>query len=369
MQLWVIGVVPLVFIVGFNVHVAGLLRSADARASPATRHRVRVRRRAGSRRSSSRARSSRWTSEAMPTSSSSGVSLTVLLYRFGAAGMVFLVDRHRCPTRSRSAPTRVASRLGLRGLKRQRALANERARGRRSSRSCAGSACASAASSSDEQRAELDRADLRSPATTWAHRRGVPRAHDHRALVGGASAASSSAISLDIGPVLGLIVGLVLGAVAPVHAASAARRRSASRTSAAASRTSSTSWRSRWAPASTSPAPCVRSSRSRRTRDDPLVEEFTLILADANLGRTRKEALLEFADRAPAESVIGVRQRARAGRGARQPGRRRAPSRPARRVRAARSAPRRSPRRPASRWPGRSCSSSSASWASSLAPR
>jgi tight adherence protein C len=38
--------------------------------------------------------------------------------------------------------------------------------------------------------------------------------------------------------------------------------------------------------------------------DDPLVEEFTLILQTLNLGRTRKEALLEFARRAPVEAAI-----------------------------------------------------------------
>ena len=37
--------------------------------------------------------------------------------------------------------------------------------------------------------------------------------------------------------------------------------------------------------------------------DDPLVEEFTLIRQTLNLGRTRKDALLEFAKRAPVEVV------------------------------------------------------------------
>lgn len=37
--------------------------------------------------------------------------------------------------------------------------------------------------------------------------------------------------------------------------------------------------------------------------DDPLVEEFTLVLQTMNLGRTRKEAVLEFARRAPIETV------------------------------------------------------------------
>jgi tight adherence protein C len=38
--------------------------------------------------------------------------------------------------------------------------------------------------------------------------------------------------------------------------------------------------------------------------DDPLVEEFTLILQSLQLGRTRRQALEEFAARAPTDSVI-----------------------------------------------------------------
>jgi tight adherence protein C len=37
--------------------------------------------------------------------------------------------------------------------------------------------------------------------------------------------------------------------------------------------------------------------------EDPIVEEFTLILQTLNLGRTRKDALAMFAERAPAASV------------------------------------------------------------------
>jgi len=37
--------------------------------------------------------------------------------------------------------------------------------------------------------------------------------------------------------------------------------------------------------------------------DDPLVEEFTLIMQSLNLGRTRKDTLAEFARRAPVDSV------------------------------------------------------------------
>jgi tight adherence protein C len=37
--------------------------------------------------------------------------------------------------------------------------------------------------------------------------------------------------------------------------------------------------------------------------DDPIVEEFTLLLQGLNLGRTRKDALLEFSKRAPVDAV------------------------------------------------------------------
>jgi tight adherence protein C len=37
--------------------------------------------------------------------------------------------------------------------------------------------------------------------------------------------------------------------------------------------------------------------------DDPLVEEFTLIMQSLNLGRTRRDTLIEFARRAPVDSV------------------------------------------------------------------
>ncbi len=45
---------------------------------------------------------------------------------------------------------------------------------------------------------------------------------------------------------------------------------------------------------------CVEKSSNP---DDPIVEEFTLILQTLNLGQTRKEALLEFSRRCPVEAV------------------------------------------------------------------
>ena len=38
--------------------------------------------------------------------------------------------------------------------------------------------------------------------------------------------------------------------------------------------------------------------------DDPLVEEFTLMLQSLQLGRTRRQALEEFAARAPSDAVV-----------------------------------------------------------------
>ena len=96
--------------------------------------------------------------------------------------------------------------------------------------------------------------------------------------------------------------------------------------------------------------------------DDPLVEEFTLILQGLNLGRTRRQALEDFAERVPSDAVkefVGavVQAELRGNPVAERPpdpgrGVAPAPERPRRRGRRRR---RRSP------WSARSCSSSSRS--------
>ena len=58
--------------------------------------------------------------------------------------------------------------------------------------------------------------------------------------------------------------------------------------------------------------------------DDPMVEEFTLIMQSLNIGRTRKDALAEFARRAPVDAVKEFCGSLDPGRGARQPRRGRA---------------------------------------------
>jgi len=51
------------------------------------------------------------------------------------------------------------------------------------------------------------------------------------------------------------------------------------------------------------PGACRQVVDKTSNPDDPILEEFTLILQTLNLGRTRREALMEFARRAPVEVV------------------------------------------------------------------
>ena len=198
-----------------------------------------------------------------------------------------------------SAPTRVANRLGLRGLKRQRVLAqNEvwasveplvRWLGVRVSGIL-----------SDEQRAEIDR-----------H---IGLAGDYMGLTADEylglsllSAVLGSLVGAIVGYMLDLgsitiICGLMLGAALPyMHVSGVAEERLKNI--------------SRGLPyvidlmalsmsAGLDFPGAVRQIVERSSNpDDPLVEEFTLLLQSLNLGRTRKDALLEFARRAPIDTV------------------------------------------------------------------
>ena len=140
-----------------------------------------------------------------------GVSLMVLLYRFGSAGAFFFALAIATYAVT-SAPTRVASRLGLRGLKRQRALANNDAwaaieplvrwLGVRVS-----------GIPSDDQRLALDR-----QLSLAGDYLGLT-AEEYLALyiissVGGAFVGTIAGYFLDMTVLLG-IVGFVLGAAAP----------------------------------------------------------------------------------------------------------------------------------------------------------
>jgi tight adherence protein C len=227
-----------------------------------------------------------------------GVSLMVLLYRFGAAGAVFL-SLAIASYSVASAPTRVASRLGLRGLKRQQALqSNEgwaaieplvRWLGVRVS-----------GIPSDEQRAALDK-----QISLAGDFLGLT-AEEYLALyilssIGGGAAGLVAGYFLDMAVLLG-IVGLVIGAVAPYMVVSGEAQERIKNISRGLPYVIDLMALAMGAGLDFPGA--VRQVVDKSSNpDDPLVEEFTLILQTLNLGRTRKDALIMFAERAPAASV------------------------------------------------------------------
>jgi tight adherence protein C len=198
-----------------------------------------------------------------------------------------------------SAPTRIANRLGLRGLKRQRVLQqNElwasvepivRWLGVRLSGFI-----------SDEQRAELDRQ--------------IGLAGDYMGLTAdeylafglisaifGAGVGTLLGWMLDLGAITS-IAGLLLGGALPylqISGIAQERLKSISRglpyviDLMALSMGAGLDF----------PGAVRQVVEKSSNPNDPLVEEFTLILQTMNLGRTRKEALTEFAKRAPVETV------------------------------------------------------------------
>jgi tight adherence protein C len=227
-----------------------------------------------------------------------GVSLTVLLYRFGAAGAVFFALAIASYAVG-SAPTRVASRLGLRGLKRQRALqTNElwaaieplvRWLGVRVS-----------GIPTEEQRAALDR-----QISLAGDFLGLT-AEEYLALyivssVAGGVAGFGAGIFLDMATLLA-IIGLVLGAIAPYMIVSGEAQERIKNISRGLPYVIDLLALAMGAGLDF-PGGVRQVVDKSSNPEDPLVEEFTLILQTLNLGRTRKDALLMLAERAPAASV------------------------------------------------------------------
>ena len=228
----------------------------------------------------------------------SGVSLIVLLYRFGAAGAFFLALGIATYTVT-SAPTRVASRLGLRGLKRQRALANNDAwaaieplvrwLGVRVS-----------GIPTEEQRAALDKQ--------------LSLAGDYLGLtpeeylalfivsaVGGLVVGLAGGAFFDMVALLG-IVGTVIGAVAPYMVVSGEAQERIKNISRGLPYVIDLMALAMSAGLDFPGA--VRQVVDKSSNpEDPIVEEFTLILQTLNLGRTRKDALIAFSERAPTITV------------------------------------------------------------------
>jgi tight adherence protein C len=198
-----------------------------------------------------------------------------------------------------SAPSRVAGRLGLRGLKRQRAIANNetwaqfeplvRWLGVRVSGTL-----------SDEQYAKLDEQ--------------IALAGDFLGLtaeelfammlIGGVvGAVGGVAIGMmtQFGPVLGLIVGPV-GFALPYMQISGYAQERLKQVSRGLPYT--VDLMSLCMGAGLDFPGSVRQVIEKSSNpDDPIVEEFTLLSQSLQLGRSRKEALLEFARRSPCEAV------------------------------------------------------------------
>lgn len=198
-----------------------------------------------------------------------------------------------------SSPTRVASRLGLRGLKRQRILAqNElwsavepfvRWLGVRLSGILG-----------DSQRTEIDRQ--------------IGLAGDYMGLTSdeylaltllstvlGGLVGWAAGWLLDLGGIT-IVVGVMLGAALPymqISGVAQERLKNVARglpyviDLMALSMSAGLDF----------PGAVRQVVEKSSNPEDPIVEEFTLILQTMNLGRTRREALLEFARRTPIEAV------------------------------------------------------------------
>lgn len=226
------------------------------------------------------------------------VTWQVLAYRIGAAAAIFL-SITLLVYGVASAPTRVASRLGLRGLKRQKALqSNEmwaaveplvRWLGVRVS-----------GIPTDEQREALDR-----QISLAGDYLGLT-ADEYLALyilsaLGGGVAGLLGGFLLEMTIMLG-IVGFVLGASAPYIIVSGEAQERLKNVSRGLPYVIDLMALSMGA-GQDFPGAVRQVVDKSSNPDDPLVEEFTLILQTLNLGRTRKDALIEFARRVPADSV------------------------------------------------------------------
>ena len=198
-----------------------------------------------------------------------------------------------------SAPTRVASRLGLRGLKRQRVLAkNEAWAGIEPLVRWLGVRMSGIPT--DGQRAEIDRL--------------VGLAGDYMGLtadeflalsvlsaIGGAGVGVVAGYVTDLGPIFSVAM-TALGAALPylqISGAATERLKSIGRglpyviDLMALSMGAGLDF----------PGAVRQVVEKSSNPEDPIVEEFTLVLQTLNLGQTRKQALLEFARRAPVDAV------------------------------------------------------------------
>ena len=198
-----------------------------------------------------------------------------------------------------SAPTRVASRLGLRGLKRQRVLGqNEFWAGLEPFVRWLGVRVSGIPT--DEQRAELDR-QIGLAGDFYGLTADEYLALSLLSAFAGTVLGAFVGWFLDLGTIT-VIVGLMLGAATPYMQISGVAQERLKNIGRGLPYTIDLLALSMGAGLDF-PGAVRQVVEKSSNPDDPLVEEFTLILQTLNLGRTRKEALQEFARRAPVEAV------------------------------------------------------------------
>lgn len=198
-----------------------------------------------------------------------------------------------------AAPSRVSSILGLRGLKRQRAIANSEGwAGIEPLVRWAGARVSGFLS--DSQRDELNRQIALAGDFCGL------TAEEYLALfflgpIGGGLVGGGLGALLDMGP-LPLIGGIIFGAAAPyltISGEAQNRMRGVAHglpymiDLMALSMSAGLDF----------PGALRQVVDKSSNPDDPLVEEFTLILQSLSVGRTRRDALIEFARRVPAASI------------------------------------------------------------------
>jgi tight adherence protein C len=198
-----------------------------------------------------------------------------------------------------SAPTRVANRLGLRGLKRQRVLAqNELWAGIEPLVRWLGVRLSGILT--DSQRAELDR-----QIGLAGDYMGIT-ADEYLALtlvsaVGGGIVGAFAGWMLELGGIT-VVIGVMLGGAIPYMQISGVAQERLKNIGRGLPYVIDLMALSMGAGLDF-PGAVRQVVEKSSNPEDPLVEEFTLILQTISLGRTRKEALLEFAKRAPVETV------------------------------------------------------------------
>jgi tight adherence protein C len=229
----------------------------------------------------------------------SASTLQLVVLRWGSIGLVAFAASSLTYTIAR-APTREASRLGLRGLKRQRALA------------------------SSESWAAVE------PLVRWLGIRvsGLTtddqrKALDHQIALAGdylgmtpdeyvALSLLSSIAGLVVGLVAGSffdmagamgVLGLILGGSVPYFTISGEAQERKKNVGRALPYVNDLLALAVGAGLDF-PGAVRQVIEKSSNPDDPIIEELTLILQTINLGRTRRDALIEFSERVPAVSVI-----------------------------------------------------------------